>query len=184
MDSWQIHSRREVLNHGRFLRVETHDVELPDGKRIPDWTWVITPDFINVVLIDEAGNFILFRQGKYAYDGLSLAPVGGYIEPDEDPLEAAKREVLEETGCEARTWIDLGRFVVDANRGCGTAYAYLALGARRVATPNADDLEPQELLHLSRAEVERALFAGEFKVLPWANLIALSLLHLKDQEHL
>jgi ADP-ribose pyrophosphatase len=58
------------------------------------------------------------------------------------------------------------------------AYAYLATGARKVAERNADDLEAQELVLLSRDEVEQALFNGEFKVLPWTSLVALSLLHL------
>ena len=178
---WTIHSRREVLKQGKFLRVEYHDVELPDGHRIPEWSWVITPDFINVVLIDDEGAFILFRQGKYAYEGLSLAPVGGYIEPGEDPLEAAKREVLEETGYAADLWISLGQFVVDANRGCGIGHSFLAMQARKVAEAAADDLEPQELLRLSRPQIEAALFGGEIKVLPWASLFALSLLYLDRQ---
>ena len=178
MDDWRISDKRTVLQQSRFLTVEFHRVELPDGHVIPDWSWIITPDFINVVLIDADGRFLFFRQGKYAYDGLSLAPVGGYIEPGEDPLEAAKREVLEETGYQADTWIALGTTAVDANRGCGTAYAYLATGARRVAEPCADDLEPQEMIWLTRDETQAALFANQFKVLPWGNVVAMSLLHL------
>ena len=64
---------------------------------------------------------------------------------------------------------------MDANRGVGVAYPFLATGARRVAEIDADDLEEQELLLLSRAEVEAALDAGEFKSLPWAAAVALAL---------
>ena len=45
-----------------------------------------------------------------------------------------------------------------------------------MAEPNADDLEEQELLLLSRAEIETALAAGQFKVLAWTTAIALALL--------
>jgi ADP-ribose diphosphatase len=175
---WKTTNKRTVLQNGKFLTVEYHTVELPDGQIIDDWSWVITPDFINVVLIDTEGKFVLFRQTKYAIDGISLAPVGGYVEANENPLAAAKREVMEETGYEAQEWIDLGNYRVDANRGAGTAYAFLAIGAKKVAEPNADDLEEQELVLLNRAEVEQALFKGEFKVLPWTSLVALSLLYL------
>jgi ADP-ribose pyrophosphatase len=178
VDTWKTTNRRTVLQNGKFLTVEYHTVELPDGTIINDWSWVVTPDFINAVVIDEQDNFVLFRQGKYAYDGMSLAPVGGYIEPGEDPLEAAKREVLEELGYAADQWVDLGSYRVDANRGAGTGYAYLALGARHVGKGLSDDLEEQELLILPRAEIEAALFRREFKALAWANLVALSLLYL------
>ncbi len=57
-------SSRTVLDYGRFLRVEERAVETPRGQLIPNWPWVITPDFINVVAITETGRFSLFRQDK------------------------------------------------------------------------------------------------------------------------
>jgi ADP-ribose pyrophosphatase len=152
---------------------------LPDGRVIDDWPWVITPDFACVVAVTPDNCYLCFRQVKYAVDGTTLAPPGGYLEPGEDPLAAAQRELLEETGYEAGEWIDLGRYAVDSNRGVATAYLYLALGARRVAEPDADDLEEQELLLLSRAEIEAALDAGAFKVVPWAAGVALALRRTK-----
>jgi ADP-ribose pyrophosphatase len=178
MTGWRTTHKHTVLQNGKFLTVEYHTIELPNGTVIKDWSWVITPDFINVVIIDVQGRFVLFRQTKYGIEGESFAPVGGYIESGEDPLAAAKRETLEETGYAAADWTFFGSYRVDANRGAGMAYAYLATGAQKVAERNADDLEEQELVFLSRAEVETALFKGEFKVLPWTSLVALSLLHL------
>jgi 8-oxo-dGTP pyrophosphatase MutT (NUDIX family) len=180
MQTWKTLSRRTVLDHSRFLVVEEHAVELPDGRVISDWPWIITPDYVNVVVVTEESKFVCFRQTKYAVDCTSLAPVGGYLEPGEDPLVAAQRELLEETGYEAADWIDLGHYSVDGNRGAGTGYLFLALGARRVAEPGVDDLEEQELLLLDRSEVEAALLSGEFKLLPWMANVALALLYLED----
>ena len=141
--------------------VENHTIKLPDGRVISEWPWIVTPDFINVVAETENGDFLCFRQTKYAVEGASLAVVGGYLDPGETPLAAARRELIEETGYEAADWIELGHYPVDGNRGSGTAHFFLARGSRRVAEPDADDLEEQELLHLSRAEIEAALAAGE-----------------------
>ena len=182
MQLWKTLSRRVVLDQGKFLTVESHTVELPDGRVIPDWPWVITPDYVNVIAVTEDGEFLCFRQTKYGVDGTSFAAVGGYIEPGEEPLTAARRELLEETGYEAPEWIDLGHYRVDGNRGAGTAYLFLARGARRVADADADDLEEQDLLHLSRSALEAALAAGEFKLLPWATAVALALLHLERED--
>ncbi len=175
MQPWKTRSRRTVLQHSRYLAVESHTIELPDGRVIEDWPWLVMPDFVNVVAVTEQGLFLVFRQTKYAVEGTSLAPVGGYLEPGEDPLAAAQRELLEETGYEAREWTALGQYVVDGNRGAGMAHLYLARGARRVADIHADDLEEQELLTLTRAGIEAALVAGEFKVLSWAAVMAFAL---------
>ena len=182
MQSWKTISRRVILNHSKFLTVEDHTVELPEGRVISKWPWVITPDYVNVAVLTQDGEFLCFRQTKYAIAGTSLASVGGYLEPGEEPLAAAKRELLEETGYEAPEWADLGHYRVAGNRGVATAYLFLARGARRVTEPDADDLEEQQLLRLSRAEVEAALAAGEFKVLAWATVMALALLHLDRED--
>ena len=175
MKPWKTLSRQTILDLGKFLAVENHTVELPDGRVISDWPWIITPDYVNVAAITEAGEFLCFRQTKYAVNGISLAPVGGYLEPGEEPLAAAQRELLEETGYEASDWIGLGHYSVDGNRGAGIAHLFLAQGARWVRNLEADDLEEQELLRLSRTEVEAALAAGQFKVLAWAAVMALAL---------
>jgi ADP-ribose pyrophosphatase len=181
MRPWKTLARRTVLDRGRFLVVEDHTVELPDGRIMPDWSWIITPDYAIVVAETESGEFLCFRQTKYAVEGSSLAPVGGYIEPGEDPRLAAERELLEESGHQAREWIDLGHYRVDGNRGAGVAYLFLARRTRHVADVESDDLEEQELVFLSAAELRAALWAGEFKVLAWTTAVALALQYLDNR---
>jgi ADP-ribose pyrophosphatase len=180
MKPWKTLSRQTVLDYGRFLVVESHTIELPDGRIITDWPWIITPNYVNVAALTETGQFLCFRQTKYAVAGESLAVVGGYLEPGEAPLAAAQRELLEETGYHAPDWLALGQYQVDGNRGSGVGHLFLARQARQVAAANADDLEEQQLLHLSLAEARQALAEGQFKVLAWATVMALALLHLAE----
>ena len=182
MAAWKTVERKTILKQDKWLTVESHTVEVPDGSIIPDWPWVITPDYINVLAVTVEGKFLCFRQEKYGLEGVSLAPVGGYIEPGEIPEEAAKRELLEETGYEADDWVNLGSFRVDPNRGICTGNLFLARNAKYVTEPDSDDLEEQELLYLSLPELEEALVNGEFKVLAWAANIAFSILYLRKEK--
>lgn len=175
MQPWKTLSRRTILDHSKWLRVEEHTVELPDGRVIPNWCWVIMPDYVNVAAVTGEGKYVCFRQTKYAITGTSLAPVGGYLEPGEAPLETAQRELHEETGYTASEWVSLGSYAVQGNHGPTIAHLFLARGARYAGAPVSDDLEEQELLLLSREQVEAALRAGEFKVLAWAAIMSLAL---------
>ncbi len=177
---WKTLSSHVILEHGKFLKVEEHEIELPDGRIIPDWPWVSIPDAVIILPMTIDAKFLCFRQTKYAVDGTSLAPVGGMIEPDEKPITAARRELLEEMGCEASEWISLGYYILDPNRRVAGVHLYLAKNARQVTTPMSDDLEDQEILRLSQVDLEKALTAGEFKVLAWSTVAALSLHYLKN----
>ena len=176
---WETISRKTILNHNKFLTVESHTVKLPDGQIIPDWAWIIIPSAAIVLAVTSDNKFLCFRQTKYAVEGTALAPVGGMLEPNETPLDAAKRELLEEMGYESSEWINLGSHILDPNRGIATMHLFLALNAKQVAPPNSDDLEDQELLLLSQSEIENALKAGEFKILAWSAVVAMSLNYLK-----
>jgi len=174
--------RREVLAYKPYLTLEVHRVQLPDGKIIEDWPWVITPDFVNIVAVTADSHFLCLRQYKYACEGVSLAAPGGYVEAAEDLLAAAKRELKEETGYESEDWSELGHFPVDSNRGVGSAHFYLALAAVKTSEPTERDVEEPEIVLLTRGEVEDALAAGQFKALPWSAAIALALLKLGNAQ--
>lgn len=182
MKQWKTLSRTSVLEGNRYLSVEHHTIELPDGRILENWPWLIMPDYVNVVAADEEGRFLCFRQTKYAIEGTSLAPVGGYIDAGEEPLVAAKRELLEETGYTADEWIPLGSFPVDANRGCGVGNFFLARGARKASQPRSDDLEEQMLLRLTKREMEEAVKQGEFRILSWAMAVVLALRFLDNEQ--
>ena len=180
MKPWKTKNRRTILDQRPWLLVENHTVELPDGRLIPDWPWIITPDYVNVVAVTPEEQFLCFRQVKYGLEGTTLGIVGGFVEAGEEPAQAARRELREETGYESTNWIPLGSYRVDPNRGVAMGHLYLARQARYVTPRSADDLEEQEIVLLTRSEMEAALAGREFKVLAWTAAIALALRQLES----
>jgi len=181
MQPWKTLSSQTILDQKPWLVVEKRAVELPDGRVIPDWPWVITPDYVNVVAVSEAGEFLCFRQVKYAIAGPTIGIVGGYLNPGEDPLAAAQRELLEETGYTAPEWIELGHYRVDPNRGVALGHLYLARNARWTQAPIVDDLEEQHLLKATREQMQSFLDSGEIQVLAWAAAVVFAFQKLGDR---
>ena len=74
MKPWKTLSRETLLTFSKFLSVEKHTVELPDGQVIDDWPWLVTPDYVNVAAITPDEKFLCFRQTKYSVKDTTLAP--------------------------------------------------------------------------------------------------------------
>jgi len=184
MKPWRTQSKTLMLDMGKFLKVEKHTIQLPDGRIFDNWPWVISPDYVLVLPVTNRNTFLLFEQVKYAVDGVTIAPVGGYIEPDENPLDAAKRELREEMGCEAMEWISLGNYASNGNHGGGRGHLYIALNVKEVGGKISDDLEEMKMIELQPNELESKLLDGHVKVQGWIALIGMGLLYLRRNGYL
>jgi ADP-ribose pyrophosphatase len=182
-DGFQTKSRRVVHENRPWLVVEQHEVEFRENgvvtRTIEDWAWVETPDYVCVLPIFDDGRCLCFEQCKYGVEGTTLSTVAGLIDPGENPLMAAKRELREEASLEASNWVPLGGFRVDGNRGAGIAHLFLARELHPTADKHAsDDIEPMSEVYLDRTGLLKALSEGKFKILAPAALAALALPHL------
>src|SRR5882762_1110413 len=92
---------------GRIITVTTDEVVLPNGYRA-ELEVVHHPGGAAVVAIDAQERVCLLRQYRYVADGWIWELPAGKLEPNEPPLETAKRELIEEAGTSARHWESLG----------------------------------------------------------------------------
>jgi ADP-ribose pyrophosphatase len=139
--AWQILDSEVVYSARPFLEIERQRVLLPDGRQIEDFHQAWVTDYAIIYAETEVGDVVMVRLYKHGARAIGLMFPGGGIHAGEQPLEAAQRELLEETGYVSDDWALLKKLVVHANYGCGHAYYFHAKRARLVAAPSHDDLE-------------------------------------------
>jgi ADP-ribose pyrophosphatase len=170
---WTVVATRDLLDATPFLKVRVETVDLPDGRRIDNYYQFDMPSFVCIFAETGDGKVITYRQYRHGARRVCLVFPGGHVAPGETPLATARRELREETGCEAAAWTDLGGYTVNANQGGAVSYLFHATGCRKVAAPDSDDLEETEILFLTRAEVLEAAGRGEVPLLTQLALLAL-----------
>ena len=178
-EPWRVLRSRLLLDRWPWLRVYGQDVELPNGVVVEDFVRAEMRGFSMVVALTSDQRVVMVEHYRMGVGEVCFEfPAGGLNEGGEDPLAAAQRELLEETGYAAPTWEPLGRYVVDANRGMGAAHLYLARGAERVAEQCLDDTEDIRV-HLVDLPTLRAwVREGNLRTLPAAAAAGLALARL------
>ena len=101
---WKVVKSENILKMGTWLSVRRETVELPSGRQIPTWFIFEFPDWINVIAITKDGRFVMEDQYRHALGQTCYEIVAGVVDPGETPLQAAQRELSEETGYGGGTW--------------------------------------------------------------------------------
>lgn len=176
-----VESATSILRREPWIEVFEEHIRLPDGRRVDDFYSVRLPDFAVIAAITEDDRMVVVRHYRHGSRRMTYSLPSGFIDGDESPADAARRELLEETGFVADAWSDLGRYVVDGNRGCGVEHVFMATSARRVTEPSGHDLAKTtvELMTVDAA-VER-MWRGDVSELPSAAAIALALLRANEK---
>lgn len=139
---------------GKLLHVRCDRVRLPDGMEATR-EYIIHPGAVAMVALLDDGRVVMERQYRYPLGGDLLEIPAGKIDPGEDPLATAKRELLEETGYVASSWTLLTTMDPLAAYSSERIHIYLARGLEHEAR-NLDDEEFLEVF----AEPLPALLEG------------------------
>jgi len=172
---WKSLTKESILVKKPWFEVFQEEIQLPDGKVVPEYYEIEMPHYTAVFAVTEEHKIIVISCYRHAIGEVTLTMPGGMIEEGESPLAGIKREFLEETGYVAKEWKSLGSFVGNSTRGCGTYHLFFATGANFVQEPDSGDLEELELLLWTKEEVEQALDEGQAKSLGVASMLLLGL---------
>jgi ADP-ribose pyrophosphatase len=150
---------KETVYDGKLFKVYRETVRLPDGKVRPREI-VAHPGAVALVVVDEEERLILVRQYRRAADRFLLEIPAGTREHGEDSETCARREVREETGCEATHVSRLGGFYSAPGFCTEFLDCYLMTGLTEVEAGGDDD-ENIEVERLTAEEALAAIQSGE-----------------------
>lgn len=142
----------ETVYDGRVVRLLLHDVRLPDGQ-MGRREIVQHPGAVALVALDEKQQVLLVRQFRLAANRIMLEVPAGTLEPGEDPLACARRELQEETGYRPAEIEALGGIYVAP--GYTTEYIHLFLASGLHYEPLQGDAD--EFIELERVKLDEAL---------------------------
>lgn len=152
--------KSEIIYEGKILTLRVDTVELLDMKYARREIIEQRPAVV-IVAIDNDGNFLFVRQFRKAAETELLELPAGKIEYGESPLEAAHRELREETKYDART-LDL-LFEAYASPGYSTEKMYFFLARELFYSPlQEDEDEDISLERYTRMEIEHMMQNGLF----------------------
>lgn len=119
-------NRRRIAYQNPWVTVYHDDVTRPDGEAGVYGVVHFANIAVGVLAIDDQDRVALIGQHRYAFDEMSWEIPEGGSPLAEDPLEGARRELLEETGLTARTWREIGRYQLSNSVTDEAAVVYLA----------------------------------------------------------
>ena len=159
-DKWKI-LESTYISRRPWMTARLDKVQLPDGRINPEY-WVLEfPDWVNVIAITKDGEMVMVRQYRHALGVTEYELCAGVMEEGETPLQAARRELMEETGFGGGEWTEYMTICANPSNHTNLAHTFLAIGVEPMSEQHLDDTEELTSHLLSQQDVFDMLQRGE-----------------------
>jgi len=160
---WETLTSRVVFQDS-FKHLEVQKCRLPNGTILSNYYVDRYHDWVNVVALTPDRKFIFVRQYRHALGEITIETAAGTLDPGEDnPDEAAKRELLEETGFHPGTMHKLGELAPNPALQDNLVHIYLAENCVNSGKQKLDPHEIIDVVLMTAAEVREGIIKGTFK---------------------
>lgn len=161
-EKWEVLDSEYVVKRP-WLVARRDTVKLPTGVVYPEYYVLEYPDWVNVIAITGDGRFVMVEQYRHGLGDVYTELCAGCIEPGEAPLEAAKRELAEETGYTGGEWELLTVISGNPSTTNNLTHCYIARGVEKTEGQHLDKTEDIAVKLLERDEVLGMLERDEMK---------------------
>ena len=151
MDFTEKPLKQDYLYRGKIVNLRVDNAELPDGTTALREV-IEHPGGVCVAALTDKEELLFVEQFRYPYMEAVLELPAGKLEYGEDPFEAGKRELLEETGAAAKNYRDLGKLYPTPGYCGEIIHMYLAENL----TFSEQHLDEDEFLEVRRIPLEEA----------------------------
>lgn len=160
-DPWQRRGKRRVLDT-RIFAIDAQALVHPRTGREHEFWILDAPDWCNIVPLTAAGEVVMVRQQRHGIGAETLELPGGMIDPlDASPLEAARRELLEETGYRADDIVATGVIMPNPAMQTNRCWSFLARNVVRVGEPALDGGEDIDVVLVPYRDIPALVARGE-----------------------
>jgi ADP-ribose pyrophosphatase len=170
---WEEISREHIIQD-EWIDFRKSAYRYPDGRVFSPYYSYSRRDYTVIVASDPEGRYLCVRQYRQGIKEVTTEfPAGGIERPDgmeygdrstaEDALACAKRELLEETGCESDEWTHLLTVPSNATVSDNYAHIFMAQNCRKVGQQHLDDTEYLKVVKLTADDIENLIHTGRFQ---------------------
>ena len=149
----------ETIYEGKIIKVYKDTVRLPNGKTA-ERELMRHRGAVCVVAVDENGFVVIEKQFRYPYGKTITEIPAGKLDDSEAPDDAAKRELLEETGITAKNWYYLGEYYPSPSYTDEVIHMYAAFDLS-YGSPNTDEDEFLTTEKILIGELVQKILSGE-----------------------
>ena len=160
---WEILGSRYVVKD-RWLTLRADDCRNADGQDIAPYYVLEYPPWVNALALTPEHDVVLIKQYRHGIRQVILELPGGALdEQDASIVDAARRELREETGYAAEEWREIGTFCRNPVNHTNTSHCFLAFGARYVVEARREPSEHIEVVLMPLGELLERAYQGELR---------------------
>lgn len=162
MNPWKVLETTPLFESGLFSLVSERCL-LPDGRELPKYFVMEFTDWVNILPVTPQGQVVLVEQYRHASQRNHLEIPGGAIDTRDSsgPLEAARREMLEETGYDSGEIVHVASHYPNPALQRNQMHTYVAFDSELVQAQDLDEFEALEVRLCSIDQLEKHLYEGD-----------------------